>query len=233
MNSPSLYVVATPIGNIKDITIRAKEILEKSTLILAEDTRVAKKLFNLLEIPLSGKSFLAMHAQSSDFAMKKAILECGNHEHISLVTDAGTPAISDPGSLFLDTFRKTYKDANVYPIPGVSALVTGISVSGFPANHFEFMGFVPHKKGRLTFFQKIKDIEHAVVFYESPHRFIKTLESLVLNIPDRHIMVGREMTKAFEEYPRGSSEEILKYFNENKDKIRGEFCIVVSPIYYR
>ncbi len=233
MNSPSLYVVATPIGNIKDITIRAKEILEKSTLILAEDTRVAKKLFNLLEISLSGKNFLAMHAQSSDFAMQKAILESVNHEHVSLMTDAGTPAISDPGSLFVDTFRKTYKDANVYPIPGVSALVTGISVSGFPVNHFEFLGFVPHKKGRLTFFEKIKNTEHAVVFYESPHRVIKALESLVSVIPDRHIMIGREMTKAFEEYPRGTSKEMLEYFNDNKDRVRGEFCIVVSPIYYR
>lgn len=229
----NLYVVATPIGNIKDITYRAKEVLEKSTLILAEDTRVTKKLFNLLSISLIGKTFLSIHAQSSDSSIKKGLDFCLEHDEISLVSDAGTPAISDPGSDFVQAFRYRYDDSCIYPIPGVSAVIAALSVSGFPVNHFEFIGFIPHKKGRKTLFENLSKTEHSVVFYESPHRILKTLDSLISFLPERYIMVGREMTKSFEEYKIGFPKDILNYYEENKDKIKGEFCVVISPIYYK
>ncbi|HEY0980034.1 MAG TPA: 16S rRNA (cytidine(1402)-2'-O)-methyltransferase [Candidatus Paceibacterota bacterium] len=226
-----LNVVATPIGNLKDITLRAKEVLESATLILAEDTRSIKKLLTLLDIPLGGKVYVSSHAQSTQTALQKAIEACVEHETIALVTDAGTPAISDPGSLFIHEFRTAYPQATVVPIPGVSAVVAALSVSGFPGNHFEFIGFVPHKKGRQTLFNTIAQTEHTVCMYESPHRILKTLEALAEVLGDRPILVGREMTKSFEEYPVGTAKELLEYYTDNTDKVRGEFVVVVAPQY--
>jgi len=227
-----LNVVATPIGNLKDITIRAKEVLEQATLVLAEDTRSIKKLLTLLNISLEGKHYISSHAQSTPGALQKALEACVGHENIALVTDAGTPAISDPGSLFINEFRKTYPESAVVPIPGVSAVVAAVSVSGFPGNHFEFIGFVPHKKGRQTLFARIAQTEHMVVMYESPHRVLKTLESLGDILGDRPVMIGREMTKNFEEYPVFSAKELLEYYTLHPDKVRGEFVIVVAPSYH-
>ncbi len=223
-----LSVVATPIGNLKDISIRAKDVLTQSTLILAEDTRTTGKLLKLLEISSKNKIFVSSHAQSSDKELKKAIERCFGHENIALVTDAGTPAISDPGSFFIQEFRKFYPEASIVPIPGASALVSILSVSGFSSSHFEFLGFIPHKKGRETTFKKIAETNHTIVFYESPHRILKTLESLHKNIEDRTIIIGREMTKQFEEYPIGTAKSLLDYFNSNPSKIKGEFVIVVK-----
>ena len=225
----TLYVVATPLGNLKDFTIRAKEIFEEATLVLAEDTRNTRKLFQLLGIPAGGKTFIASHAQSSDLDTKKTLLQCEKHNVIVLVSDAGTPAISDPGSFFVDQFRVLYPDSFVIPVPGPSAVVSALSVSGFPASHFEFLGFIPHKKGRQTLFQKIAATKHTMVVYESPHRILKTLQSLAEVIGDRSIMVGREMTKQFEEYPRGSARYVFDYFATHKEKIKGEFVIVIGP----
>lgn len=228
-----LSIVATPIGNLKDISLRAKEVLTEATLIVAEDTRTTGQLLKLLEISSEGKTFRSSHAQSSDSSLEKLLADCAEHEHIALVTDAGTPAISDPGSLFVDEFRKRYPDALVAPIPGPSAAIAALSVSGFPINHFEFVGFVPHKKGRQTLFAKIAHTEHAVVLYESPHRILKTLQSLAKVLGDRQLMVGREMTKAFEEYKRGTTQQLFEYYRNNPDKVRGEFVIVIAPIHYR
>lgn len=224
----TLYVVATPIGNLSDCSPRAKQVLTDATLVLAEDTRTAKKLFTLLGISID-KAFLSSHAQSSDVSIEKSLGVCAEHEVIALVTDAGTPAISDPGSYFINLFRERYPDAAVIPIPGASAVISALSVSGFPASHFEFMGFIPHKKGRQTLFQSLKEKEHAVVLYESPHRILKTLEALK-DLGDRKIMIGREMTKQFEEYPVGTPGELFTYYSENPDKVRGEFVIVISPL---
>lgn len=224
-----LNIVATPIGNLKDITLRAKEVLENATLIVAEDTRSIKKLLTLLEIPLSGKAYVSSHAQSTSGALHKALEACKEHAVIALVTDAGTPAISDPGSLFVHEFRKAYAEAAIVPIPGVSAVVAALSVSGFPGNHFEFIGFVPHKKGRQTLFNTIAQTEHTVCMYESPHRILKTLEALSEVLGDRPLLVGREMTKSFEEYPVGTARELLDYYSDNSDTVRGEFVIVVAP----
>jgi len=227
-----LNIVATPIGNLKDITLRGKEVLEQATLILAEDTRSIKKLLSLLEIRYEGKHFISSHAQSTPGALHKALEGCVGHEVIALVTDAGTPAISDPGSLFIHEFRRMYPESPVVPIPGVSAVVTALSVSGFPGNHFEFIGFVPHKKGRQTLFARIVLTEHTVVMYESPHRLIKTLESLAPLLRERPVMIGREMTKSFEEYPVSTAKELLEYYTQHSDKVRGEFVIVIAPSYH-
>ena len=228
-----LAIVATPIGNLKDISIRAKEVLTEATLIVAEDTRTTGHLLKLMEIEGPKKEYISSHAQSSHSALEKALERCREHEYIVLVTDAGTPAISDPGSLFIDQFRAMYPEAMVVPIPGPSAAIAALSVSGFPGNHFEFMGFVPHKKGRQTLFAHIAVTEHTVVLYESPHRILKTLEALAEALKDRQLMIGREITKAFEEYPRGTAGELLQYYTDHSDKVRGEFVIVIAPTYHR
>jgi 16S rRNA (cytidine1402-2'-O)-methyltransferase len=227
----TLYVVATPIGNLADCSPRAKEILGLATLIIAEDTRTTGQLLKLLGVE-GKKSFLSSHAQSSESALQKTLETCKDHEIIALVTDAGTPAISDPGSFFISHFRTLYPESAVVPIPGVSAVITALSVSGFPSSHFEFLGFIPHKKGRQTLFQSLIGKEHTIVLYESPHRILKTLEALVEYIPDRMIMIGREMTKQFEEYPVAYPHVLLQYYNDHPDKVRGEFVIVVSPSGY-
>ena len=227
-----LNVVATPIGNLKDITLRAKEVLEIATLILAEDTRSIKKLLTLLDIPLGDKQYISSHAQSTPGSLQRALEAAVGHENIALVTDAGTPAISDPGSLFIHEFRKQYPESTVVPIPGVSAVVAAVSVSGFPGNHFEFIGFVPHKKGRQTLFARILATQHMVVMYESPHRVTKTLESLSEILGDRPVMIGREMTKSFEEYPVSTAKDLFEYYTKHPDKVRGEFVIIVAPSYH-
>ncbi len=224
----NLYVVATPIGNLGDISDRAKEVLTQATLIVAEDTRTSGQLFKLLGIE-GKKEFVSSHAQSSAKSLAAAISRCAEHEYIALVTDAGTPAISDPGSYFIQHFRSTYPDALVVPIPGPSAVIAALSVSGFPARHFEFLGFIPHKKGRETLFRTIADTEHTVVFYESPHRIMKTLEALAAVLGERPVMVGREMTKQFEEYPLGTAQTLYARFAEHPDIVRGEFVIVIAP----
>lgn len=227
-----LNSIATPIGNLADCSPRAIQTLTQATLVLAEDTRTTKKLFNLLGIPTTAV-FLSSHAQSSPQSLQKALEACQKHEYIALVTDAGTPAISDPGSYFIGAFRRMYPDALVVPIPGVSATIAALSVSGFPASHYEFLGFIPHKKGRQTLFTEIAHKEHTVVLYESPHRILKTLESLAECIGERPVMVGREMTKQFEEYPVATAGELLKYYTDHADKVRGEFVIVIAPQNYR
>ncbi len=224
-----LKVVATPIGNLSDCSPRAKEVLEQATLIIAEDTRTTGQLLKLLGVG-GKKVFMSSHAQSSAGALQKTLEACQEHEQIALVTDAGTPAISDPGSFFISHFRAMYPEAMVVPIPGPSAAIAALSVSGFPASHFEFMGFIPHKKGRQTLFASLAEKEHTVVLYESPHRILKTLESLTEALGEsRLIMVGREMTKQFEEYPVGTAKTLLEYYTTHSDKVRGEFVIVISP----
>ena len=223
-----LSVVATPIGNLKDITLRAKEVLEQATLIVAEDTRTSGQLLKLLQIG-GYKEFVSSHAMSSKNALQKALERCKSHEYIALVTDAGTPAISDPGSFFINEFRKLYTEASVVPIPGASAVISALSVSGYPADYFEFLGFIPHKKGRQTLFGRIGELNHVVAFYESPHRILKTLVDLGAIIGEREVFIAREMTKVFEEYRHGTCTSLSGYFAGHPDKCRGEFVCIVSP----
>lgn len=217
-----LYIVATPIGNLGDITLRALEILKSVDCIACEDTRVTSKLLSHYSIK---KPLISYHQHSElkkiDFIVDK--LKEGSN--IALVTDAGTPGISDPGNILV---AEAVKDnIEIHPIPGSSALASIISIAGIDLQKFLFLGFPPHKKGRETFFKEVISFKYPVIYYESPHRFIKNLELLKLLECSKRIIIGREITKIFEEVQRGNVEEILSYYQENKDKIKGEFVVIV------
>jgi len=222
------YVIATPIGNMGDITLRAIETLKSVDLILCEDTRETKKILDKYNI---SKPTMSYHAQSKLSKTDKifALLEEG--KNLALVSDAGTPGISDPGAMLISKIKEDahLRDSvNVIPIPGASAVITALSASGLPTHEFTFLGFLPHKKGRETLFKEIAQAKRTMVFYESPHRILKTLESLVKFCPNKKVCVARELTKIYEEFQTGTPAEILEYFNKNKDKVRGEFTVLVA-----
>ncbi len=222
-----LYIVATPIGNLEDITFRAISTLKEVDLILCEDTRTTKKLLNKYNIPTSTSSYNSQSTESKkDFIFK--LLEEG--KNLALVSDAGTPCISDPGVLIVSQVKEHFgNEVAVIPIPGPSALITALSASGVPSSEFTFLGFLPHKKGRETLFKEIAETKRAVAFYESPHRILKTLESLKTHLDvNRKITIARELTKIFEQFIDGTPTEILSYFEANPDKVRGEFVVIVS-----
>ncbi len=223
MKTGTLYVVATPIGNLEDITLRALRILKEADLIACEDTRVARKLLNRFEIATPTISYF-QHSKVSK--TDRIIRELLAGKNVALITDAGTPGISDPGNVLVAEAAEN--GIKTEPIPGPSALAALLSVSGINAQKFVFMAFPPHKKGRRKFFQEVAETKYPVVYYESPHRFIKNLELLAEMSPDKKLIVGRELTKMFEEVVRGSIAEILKYFKENEDKLRGEFAVIVN-----
>jgi len=219
------YVVATPIGNLEDITYRAVRILSEVDLILCEDTRVTINLLNKYGI---NKPTMSYHSQSKLSKIDKILDLINEGKTLALVSDAGTPTISDPGSVLVSKIRESFTDIEIIAIPGPSALVSALSVSGLPASEFIFLGFLPHKKGRETLFKEISNTERTVVFYESPHRIMKTLDSLKKYIGERKIVVARELSKIYEQIISGNSEEVEKYFIDNKDKIRGEFVVLIS-----
>ncbi len=223
----TLFIVSTPIGNLEDITLRAIRVLGEVDLILCEDTRETKKLLDKYEI---SKQLLSYNAHATDARHDEVIEFLREGKNIALVSDAGTPTISDPGSMIVSRVREALgTDVQIVPIPGPSALLSALAASGFPASDFLFLGFLPHKKGRETLFKEIASSERTVVFYESPHRFLKTLDSLHASLaPQRRIAVGRELTKLFEEIQVGTVAEISAYYAQNPDKMRGEFVVVVS-----
>ena len=222
----TLYMVATPIGNLSDITLRAIEILRSADYIACEDTRVAKKLLDRYEISKPLVSF-HHHSPEKKFAEISTLLKQG--KNIALVSDAGTPGISDPGGRLIEYLAKELGDkVKIIPIPGPAAFAAALSVSGFPAEEFTFLGFPPHKKGRQTFFKRIAQIKNTAVFYESPHRILKALELLKNECPDRPMVVCRELTKIYEEIIRGTADEILKYYQAHPEKVRGEFVVVLG-----
>ena len=223
-----LYILATPIGNLEDVTLRALRILKEVDLILCEDTRVTKKLLGRYGIMTPTLSY---HSHSGLTKVEKvfALLEEG--KNLALVSDAGTPGISDPGSLLILKIKERFKDdAVIVPIPGPNAAVAALSASGFPASDFLFLGFLPHKKGREKLFKEIARSERTVVFYESPHRILKTLASLQKYIPTCRVGIWRELTKIYEEFLEGSPEELLRHFTKNSEKIRGEFTVMVRAV---
>lgn len=220
----TLYIIATPIGNLEDLSFRALRVLKEVDLILCEDTRVTKKLLARYEI---SRPTVSYH-QHSKLTKSKYILEqLEKGKSLALVSDAGTPSISDPGAKLVDYLTGQLPDLKIIPIPGPSALIAGLSVSGFPANKFVFLGFPPIKKKRKKFFQGIKEISQTIVFYESPHRIVKTLKELkeVLNNQEK-IIVCRELTKKFEIVYRGSVEEILEQIGDGK--VKGEFVVILK-----
>jgi len=206
-----LYVVATPIGNLKDITLRALEILKSVDLILAEDTRVTRKLLSHYNIHTRIERYLP----GKDFS---------KFREIALVTDAGTPAISDPGTNLIKDLSK--KNFEILAIPGASALAAAISVSDIDLADFLFLGFPPSKKGRKKFFEKAAESKFPVILFESPHRFMKTLRELHLSAGERYLNIGRELTKMYEEVFRGNISEAMAHFE--KTGVRGEFVIIID-----
>jgi len=223
---PSLYIIATPIGNLEDITLRALRILKEVDLVLCEDTRMTKRLLDRYEIK---KPTLSYHSQSKLSKVDKifGILEAG--KNIALVSDAGTPTISDPGCLLVAQVVERFGETvEIVPVPGPSAVLAAISISGFPTSEFLFLGFLPHKKGRETLFKEIAATKRTVVFYESPHRIEKALASLLgVLAPGRQIVISREITKIYEEHVRGDAEYLVDYFKSNPDHVRGEFVVVI------
>ena len=220
------YVVATPIGNLEDITLRAVRILGEVDCVLCEDTRETRKLLQKFDIKTPMLSF---HSQSNEgkFEQVFALLEDG--KSLALVTDAGTPGISDPGSELVSRVRERFPELPIVTVPGASALTAALSISGLPSSDFMFLGFLPHKKGRETLFKEIVASERTVAFYESPHRLLKTLTSLAGSlVSTRRIIVMRELTKIYEEVFQGSPQEALDFFLKNEGKVRGEFVVVVS-----
>ncbi len=222
-----LSVVATPIGNLGDITLRAIETLKQADAIACEDTRVTSKLLSRFEI---SKPLLIYHAQSGRLAATRILSMLGEGKHIALVTDAGTPGISDPGSQLVTEVRKTFKDeVRIVSIPGPSALTAALSIAGISTHEFVFVGFLPHKKGRKTLFTEIAESERTMVFYESPHRILKALESLSEVLDDtRKVVVLRELTKIHESLIDGTATDVFEYFNTHPQHVRGEFVVCVT-----
>jgi len=219
----TLYIVATPIGNLEDITLRAIRILKEVSVVFCEDTRTSAKLFSQYEINTPRESF---HAQSPLSKIERIIGLLEEGKDVALISDAGTPGVSDPGSLLVSEVRAR-TDAKISPIPGASALTAALSVAGVGLSDFVFLGFLPHKKGRNTLFKEMAESERAYIFYESPHRIMKTLESLK-GFENKKVTVLRELTKIFEERVSGTPSEVLAYFIEHADKVRGEFVVIVS-----
>ncbi|OGF68843.1 16S rRNA (cytidine(1402)-2'-O)-methyltransferase [Candidatus Giovannonibacteria bacterium RIFCSPHIGHO2_02_FULL_44_11] len=215
-----LYVVATPIGNLGDITLRAIETLRTVDFVLAEDTRVTKKLLSHLNI---SKPLISFQEHSSPKVLERitGLLEEG--KNLALVTDAGTPGISDPGQRLI---KEAATLAEIVTIPGPSSLAAIISLSDINLSEFTFLGFPPHKKGRETFFKNIAGSKYPVIIFESPHRILKTLSQLRKFCGDRHANIGRELTKIYEEVFRGTLSDAEKYFEGEKQ--RGEFVIIIS-----
>lgn len=222
----TLYIVATPIGNLEDVTFRAIKILKEVDVILCEDTRVTKRLLDKYEI---NTKTLSYHAQSKLSKVEKIFSLVEEGKNIALVSDAGTPTISDPGVLLIRQLKEKFDDnIKIIPIPGPSAFVTALSASGLSSSEFLFLGFLPHKKGRLTLFKEISESKRTSVFYESPHRILKTLESLKEYTGDRKIVIARELTKIFEQIISGNIIEVQSYFKENPDKVKGEFVVLIE-----
>jgi 16S rRNA (cytidine1402-2'-O)-methyltransferase len=217
-----LYIVATPIGNLEDITFRALRILKEVDLILCEDTRIAKKLLNFYNISTSVESY-HQHSRTNKVERIKKLLK---EKNLALISDSGTPGISDPGNKLINELMndELMNDIEIIPVPGASAISAIASISGFPMDKFIFLGFPPHKKGRNKFFKKVAKYKYPVILYESPYRIIKTLKELA-NLYDFEAVIGRELTKKFETIYRGKIKEIIHQLAE---KPKGEFVIVIN-----
>lgn len=217
-----LFVVPTPIGNLEDITLRAIRILKEVDLILAEDTRTSGHLLRHLEI---SKPMQSYHIHNEHQTLAKLMERLQQGETMALITDAGTPGISDPGYLLI---RECHRNQiEVECLPGPTAFVPALVNSGLPTDRFVFEGFLPHKKGRQTRLESLRNENRTMIFYESPHRLLKSLQQFTEYFgADRPASVSRELTKVFEETVRGSLQEIITYF-ANKT-IKGEIVIVIA-----
>ena len=221
----TLSIVATPIGNLEDITFRALRTLKECDVIYAEDTRVISKLLARYEVkkPLQRLDAATESKKAEDVVAR---LEAG--EHVVYVSDAGTPSISDPGMRLVAHVRLLAPDASVEAIPGPSALTAALSIAGIDTTAFTFLGFLPHKKGRQTALKGVSKSEIPVVLYESPHRIVKLLKELG-DVDASRLVIARELTKMHEELISGTPAELQAHFAAHPDTLRGEFVVIVVP----
>ena len=218
-----LHIVSTPIGNLEDITLRAIRTLKECDYIAAEDTRHSQILLQKYEIK---KPTISFHAFSDERKLHELIELLQQGKNIALVSDAGTPGISDPGYVLIRAAIQN--QIKVVPIPGPAAFLTALSASGLPTHQFLYLGFLPLKKGRQTLLESLTQEKRTIVFYESPHRLLKTLAELEQKFGERPIVIGRELTKIYEEFFRGTAKEAYQYFTQKPPK--GEFVIMLSAI---
>ena len=216
-----LFVVGTPIGNLEDMTLRAISTLQNVNLILAEDTRNSKKLLNAHNID---SKMISYHDHSSEKEIKKIVDLLLEGKDLALISDAGTPTISDPGYGLIRECIKN--DITIIPIPGVSSITAAMSVSGLPSDSFTFIGFLPQKKGRLKKINQLQALDNTIILFESPFRLEKTLNQLLEHLGNRTVVVGRELTKLYEEVIRGNLKDIIVHFS--KSKIKGEIVVMIG-----
>lgn len=225
MTDCTLYIVATPIGNLQDISLRALDVLRNVSVVACEDTRVTKKLFALLQIPLTKKFICYQNYNEQDKAQMIADL-VKNGNDVALVSDAGSPLISDPGYKLINLCRK--QGVKVCPIPGASAVICALQLSGLPTDRFMFAGFIPNKdKARSDLFNELKNVNTTLVFYETAPRLLKTLQAASAVFNSREIALVREISKLHEEARNGTADELISYFTQNPPK--GEMVLVVAP----
>lgn len=217
-----LYLVSTPIGNMEDITLRAIRTLKEVSLIAAEDTRQTRKLLARHEIHNELTSFNDLNKESRSRQLIELMKE---GKDVAVVSDAGTPGISDPGFyLVRECMRAGIK---VVPVPGATAMISAIVCSGLPTDRFTFYGFIPKKPGqKKNFLKQIAEREETAVFYESPYRILKTLWAMASTLPNHQVVIGRELTKVFEEFVRGTPKDVLAHFSSKP--VKGEFVVVVG-----
>lgn len=216
-----LYVVPTPIGNLEDITLRALHVLKEVTVIAAEDTRTTKFLLDHYQIQ---KPLISFYSHNEAVRVPQIIQRLTSGDSVALVSDAGTPGISDPAHSIITA--AIANNIRIIPLPGPTAFVPALIASGMPTHEFIFAGFLPHKKGRKTKMEKLRDEERTIVLYESVHRIEKTLQELLDCFGDRNIVIGRELTKKFEEFIRGSLYSVLH--NYTLRSLKGEFVLVIE-----
>ncbi len=221
-----LYIVGTPIGNLEDITLRAIRILSEVDLIYCEDTRITKRLLEKYDI--TGKPLYSLNARTEKVKTQRVIDEVMRGKNVAYVSDAGTPGISDPGVYLVRQAQVSGID--ICPVPGVSALTTALSVAGVPTETFTFYGFIPQKKGRQKFLASLVELRHTAVFYESTHRILKLLSEINLVMPDKEIVIAKELTKIHEDILIGTAEQLLKILNGEHSKQKGEFVIIVPGV---
>lgn len=217
------YVVGTPIGNLEDLTFRAKKVLEDVDYIFAEDTRVTKRLLSHYEIE---KTVYQYHEHNKLHQIQNVINLLKGNKNIALVTDAGTPCISDPGFELVNEILKN--NLKVVGIPGASSIITGASISGLDMRRMAYEGFLPKKKGRQTLFNKLKDEERTIVILESPNRILKTLKDVREYLGERYVVITRELTKIYEEITRGNVSQIIEKLE--KKPIKGEIVLFIRAI---
>ena len=216
-----LYIVSTPIGNLKDITLRAIEILNEVDFILCEDTRVTSILLKHYNII---KKLISFNAVSEIKKIPSILERMHKGQRYALVSDSGTPAISDPGVRLVSEAIK--EGIQVITIPGATALIAALTISGLPTDSFVFEGFLPQKKGRQKKLKELNEEKRTIVLYESSHRILKLIDELVENLPDRYVVICRELTKKFEETWRGYPSQIKEKINEKI--LKGEFVVVIA-----